>query len=113
MPPRRIVLTAATLLLLASACKGADIPVDKAPYVGQWRGNDMLFELTANGMVHSKRHRSGGSTEINLPLKAFEGANVTVGIGPASTTFAVSVPPHEVDGRWTMTVDGVELRRDK
>lgn len=112
MHPIRQILTAATALLLATACKGADVPADKAAYVGQWRGNDMLFELTATGMVHSKRHRSGGSTEINLPLKAFEGPNVTVGIGPASTTFEVSTPPHQVDGKWMMTVDGVEVSRD-
>lgn len=112
MHPIRLLLTLATALVLATACKGADIPADKSAYIGQWRGNDMRFELTPAGMVHFKRRRSGGSTEINLPLQAFEGPNLTAGLGPASTTFVVTAPPHQVDGKWTMTVDGVEVCRD-
>jgi hypothetical protein len=45
------------------------------------------------------------------PLNGFEGNNVVVGIGPISTTFMVSVPPHQEGGDWKMTVDGVELTR--
>jgi hypothetical protein len=28
-----------------------------------------------------------------------------------TTKFDVSVPPHEEDGEWRMTVDGVQLQR--
>lgn len=111
MPLLRIVLT--VCLLLALGCKGADIPPDKTAYIGQWRGNDMLFELSQSGMVNYKRHRGGASTSINLPLQKFEGNNLTVGIGPAGTTFSVSAPPHQDEGKWKMTLDGVELCRDK
>jgi hypothetical protein len=32
-------------------------------------------------------------------------------VGPFNTTFVVSKPPQLEGGKWTMTVDGVELTR--
>ena len=51
------------------------------------------------------------STKIEGPLKGFDGDNIEVGIGPFSTKFIVSNPPHEDAGKWKMMVDGVELVR--
>jgi hypothetical protein len=45
-------------------------------------------------------------------LKEFTGDDFSVGIGPMTTTFDVSKPPHQdKDGSWRMTVDGLELTR--
>ena len=44
-------------------------------------------------------------TLVNGPLKEFDGNDFLVGIGPFSTTFEVSEPPHETVNGWQMVVD--------
>jgi hypothetical protein len=88
------------------------IPADKSDYVGHWIAPGMTLLITQGGQVEYKRVVNNVSTTINAPLKAFEGANLIVGVGPLSTTFVVSAIPHQEEGVWTMTVDGVVLTRD-
>ena len=71
----------------------------------------MAMLVTADGRVAYKRQEGGMSKSIEGPLEAFEGDNLIVGVGPIKTTFVVSAPPHLEQGRWKMTVDGVELTR--
>jgi len=107
---RIALLLAVTLGLFLAAC-GQPLPPDKAAYGGEWRGKDMRLVITPEGMVEYKRERGSGSVEINAPIKRFDGDNIVVGAGPFDTTFVVSKPPYLDDGRWKMTVDGVELTR--
>lgn len=99
-----------TLLLLLTGC-GKPLPQDRLAYVGQWRGPDMLLNITSGGRVAYERHRGATRTTVEGPLQGFHGEGFDVGIGPLRTTFEVSSPPHEEAGRWTMVVDGVELIR--
>ncbi len=71
----------------------------------------MVLEIDQDAQVYYKRVSHGSSRSMNMPLVRFEGANFVVGFGPFTTTFVVSSPPHESNGAWLMTVDGVELRR--
>jgi len=71
----------------------------------------MRLLITQSGQVVYWRRRGGATSEINAPLKKFDGNNFVVGIGLWTTTFVVFKPPHEESGRWKMTVDGVELTR--
>ena len=98
------------LALLLAAC-GIEVPPAKSAYVGQWEADGMSLLITQDGSVSYKRFKKGASTKIDAPLKAFHGDDFDVGIGPMTTTFKVSSPPREIDGSWTMTVDGVELTR--
>lgn len=102
-----IPLLAAWLLV---AC-GVAVPAERMAYVGEWRGEGMALLITRDGSVAYNRLRKGAKTSINAPLKGFHGDDFEVGVGPMTTMFKVSAPPHEVDGRWRMTVDGVELTR--
>ena len=106
--PVRIALFA--LLLLLSACS-KPLPEDKRMYAGEWQSQEMYLLILPDGTVAYKRLKNGGSTSVNGPLKEFNGNDFVVGIGPLSTTFEVSEPPHEVDGHWQMVVDGVRLTR--
>lgn len=98
------------LLLVLAACS-EPLPENKLIYAGEWQSKEMELLILADGTVAYKRLKNGGSTSVNGPLKEFQGDDFTVGIGPITTTFEVSEPPHEVDGEWQMVVDGVRLTR--
>jgi hypothetical protein len=108
-PWKRIAIALASLLILASC--GKPVPPDKLAYVGEWRERTMYLLITADGSVRYKRLKGGVTTSIKAPLNGFEGNNFVVGVGPMSTTFVVSEPPHEANGTWRMVVDGVTLVR--
>jgi hypothetical protein len=101
-----VVLCAA---LLASC--GEPLPKDKLAYAGEWRGEHVYLLITPGGRCEYTRRREAGNVKISAPIQRFEGDNFVVGVGPFSTTFVVTKPPRIDDGRWRMTVDGVELTR--
>jgi hypothetical protein len=97
-----------TSLALAGCAK--PVPPEKAAYVGEWTSTAMALLITQDGSVAYRRLHQGANKSIDAPLKEFQGDNFVVGLGPVSTTFVVSAPPHVDGGVWKMTVDGVELR---
>lgn len=100
----------AALMLLLAAC-GKPVPPDKVAYVGEWQEPTMYLLITQDGSVRYKRLKGGVTTSVEGPLKGFQGDDMEVGIGPLATTFKVSKPPFQEDGRWKMVVDGVALTR--
>lgn len=98
----------ATLLL--AGC-GKPVPPEKLSYVGFWQAKDMELTITADGRVEYWRKTKNKSSNISAPIQRWEGDDFFVGVGALSTRFKVSKPPVNVDGVWTMTVDGVELKR--
>ena len=100
------------LLLFLSACS-KPLPEEKLDYAGDWQSKEMRLLILPDGTVAYKRVQNGGTTSINAPLKEFIGNDFVVGVGFFKTTFKVTEPPHEVNGIWTMTVDGVQLTRNK
>ncbi|GHA13904.1 hypothetical protein GCM10008090_24600 [Arenicella chitinivorans] len=106
----RKYLTVLAMTLFLSGC-AEPLPEERRDYVGQWQGTGMELLILKDGTVAYERIKGGGSTSVNAPLKEFVGDDFTVGILFMTTTFDVSSPPHEVDGVWKMTVDGVELTR--
>lgn len=109
MKPYKAWLLVPILAILAGCAK--PLPAEKLHYVGDWRAANMDLSIDAGGTVRYQRRKGSASTSIEGPLQRFEGDNFLVGIGPLSTTFVVSQPPHERNGGWSMTVDGVELRK--
>ena len=103
-------LVGSGILAVLVACSNP-VPADRADYVGEWEGKGMTLEIDQGGQVYCKRVEGGSSRSIDMPLVRFEGTDFVVGFGPFTTTFVVSVPPHESNGAWLMTVDGVQLRR--
>lgn len=110
---RKVRLLVPTLLLVLLAACGIEVPQAKSAYVGHWEAEGMTLQINRDGRVSYKRFRKGASSKIDAPLKAFHGDDFEVGVGPMTTMFRVSSPPREIDGVWRMTVDGVELTREK
>lgn len=101
------------LLLLALAGCSTPLPPERADYAGLWRTADTRLLITPQGRVEYVQSRNGFHKSIKAPLKRFDGDSFVVGLGPISTTFVVSrAPQRGADGRWTMTVDGVEYVRE-
>lgn len=98
------------LLALLTAC-AKPLPADRQAYVGDWRGNGVSLLITEDGNVVYHRRDGDTSVSLDLPMKGFDGDDFEVGLGPLVTRFDVGQPPKEVDGEWTMEVDGRMLRR--
>ena len=98
------------LLALLTAC-AKPLPADRQAYVGDWRGNGVSLLITEDGNVVYHRREGDTSVSLDLPMKRFDGDDFEVGLGPLVTRFDVGQPPKEVDGEWTMEVDGRMLRR--
>ena len=106
---RKLAACAAAALLVAACAK--PLPVERSAYAGDWQAPNMRLLITAGGEVHYARRKGGGRTTIDAPLAAFDGDDFIVGIGPLTTRFVVTRPPHAEGNVWKMTVDGVELTR--
>ena len=105
----RFAVPAFLLAAALSGC-GKPVPPEKSAYVGEWQRPEMYLLITQDGSVRYKRIKGGATTSVEGPIKEFQGDNFTVGVGPMTTTFEVSVRPHQTaEGEWRMTVDGVEL----
>ena len=108
------VLAIAVILgvILLAASGGGGIPSDKQAYVGDWSGSDATLSIKPDGKVFWERRTGSSSSKIeNVPIRRFIGDDFEVGVGPFTTRFAVQSPPKLTAGRWTMTVEGIQLTR--
>ena len=111
MPMLRTAILAACFLPFAAQAAPVPVPAEKIAYVGDWQGKDMRLQLAKDGKVKYKRDRPDKKMDLSLDLQGFHGDNFDVGVMLVRSTFVVSKPPQRVDGKWKMTVDGVELTR--
>jgi hypothetical protein len=111
MMRRAILLAACLCAAQPSFADPVPVPADKAAYVGEWLGKDMRLNIKQDGHVEYKRKQPGKNLSLNIDLQGFHGDDFDVGFSLVRSTFVVSKPPHREDGKWTMTVDGVELTR--
>lgn len=102
------LLSVAAIALVLGAC-AEPVPAAKRSYVGYWKSEEMALQISADGQLHYWRRRDNKTTNMSVPIKSFHGNNFEAGLGGMTTMFVVSQPPHEVDGKWKMVVDGVEL----
>ena len=100
----------ALAVLALSGC-GEPLPPDKILYAGDWAGGPISLRITLGGRVEYEKNEGGMNTSIEAPIQEFVGDDFVVGFLGIETTFVVSDPPHEIDGVWHMTVDGVALIR--
>lgn len=101
------------LIMAISSCSGgASIPADKKDYIGNWSANGMKLDISKNGKVEYERKKENSTTSVSAPIQKFDGDDIVVGALGMNTVFDVTEKPHQVDGKWKMTVDGVELTRD-
>jgi len=97
------------LTLLAGCTK--PLPPDYVQYAGHWRGDGVLLVIGKNGHADYEHVREGMRTSIEGPIHSLDDTGFSIGIGPLSARFDVQASPHLSEGRWRMTVDGIELWR--
>ena len=107
-PSPRWLWLAACLWLLGCA---RPVPADYANYVGHWRGDGTLLVIRADGHADYERVTGKSRLTIEGACHSFTESGFKIGMGLLSAHFEVTHPPRRVDGRWRMTVDGVELTR--
>jgi hypothetical protein len=105
------ILPFVAVLLALPACRGEPLPSDKADYAGRWQGDGIDLLITPDGGCAYQKISGGGKTEVNAPIKRFDGDDFIVGVFFIETTFDVTAPPTQTAEGWTMTVDGVQLKR--
>lgn len=71
----------------------------------------MSLLILQDGSVDYKRLKKGATVSVTGPIKEFQGDNFVVGIAFFKTTFKVSTPPYQENGKWKMVVDGIELTK--
>jgi hypothetical protein len=109
--PRLALAASVAALLACTGLSGTPVPPDRHDWIGTWTGGPVTLTIEAAGFVQYKKEEGGTSSEVNAPITAWHAAGFDAGIGPVTTTFVVSDPPHPEDGVWTMTVDGQEVTR--
>lgn len=111
---KSVCLTALILMLVACA---KPVPPEKASYVGQWNAPNMSLLILQEGkVIYERKEIKDGVTltkKLDSPIKEFHGNDFEVGIASITTTFVVSQTPHQVDGKWKMVVDDVELTKQE
>lgn len=98
------------MIVLLAAC-AKPLPPDRQAYAGEWAAPGISLHIFPDGNVEYLREQPGTKISINAPIKAFEGDDFVVGVGPMTTRFDVTAPPQRGPQGWTMTVDGRVLHR--
>ena len=106
--PTRLALL--SLLALLAAC-AKPVPEAYADYIGHWRGEGMRLVIRADGHADYDRVQDRSHVSIEGNAHSFSKGGFRIGLGPLSADFKVQRGPQVEDGRWRMTVDGVELTR--
>lgn len=115
----RLALVALFTLFWGLACSGlgalqdldlSGTPPPSAAYEGVWEGPGLTVVIQSDGMVAIEQ-RGDHTQSIQAPAQAWRADGFDVGIGAFITTYALQEPPHEVEGRWRMVIEGVMLER--
>lgn len=107
---KKISLISVLALLLVACAKS--LPSDKMDYAGTWESKDrqMLLTITQEGRLQYQYDQPGKSRSLDAPIKEFNGADFSAGVGPMTTDFVVSqTPTQNEQGEWIMVVDGKTL----
>lgn len=98
------------LVVLLAGCSNP-LPEDRLQYAGEWSSPRVYLLIQPNGRVDYERVKGSNTITVNAPIMEFVGDDFVVGVGFATTTFKVTEPPHQAQGRWQMVVDGERLTR--
>ena len=86
---------------------------DKAAYVGTWKSETLTLRIAGDGTFEYSHSENYGNTHYGGRIRGFDSDDFTVLIPPFFPgRFHVTEPPHQVDGRWEMVVDGIRVNRN-
>lgn len=111
---KKLVFTMFVAIFLVACSK--PIPQDKLDFVGVWESKDRSTTLviSQDGRIDYETKQGNSSKSLDAPIKEFNGANFSAGMGPFTTEFVVSqAPTQNPDGSWSMVVDDKTLYRQE
>lgn len=100
---------AVLVLAISLACGGsAPLTAAQTDWAGSWVAAD---GTTVQVFLDGGGSFQGSNTQIDGGSTTFEGDSMTIGFGPISKEFHVDQAPAEIDGVWTVTLDGIVYTR--
>lgn len=98
---------AVVLWLTFAGCESTPVPADKQEFIGLWVASDRFISVFANGRIEYKEKlRLGFHNRVESGAE-FKGNKIEAML----SEYTIDEPPHQVDGVWRMTMDGVEYVR--
>jgi len=95
----------------AEATEARAIAAHRRSFNGTWQGGGVTITIEPGGQVKYENTAGAVDKSIDAPIQDFRQDAFVVGFLWITTTFQVDEAPHEVDGVWRMTLDGVALER--
>lgn len=111
MAAMRGLALALPILGLLGCSEPAPLPADKAAYAGQWEGDGVRIQITADGRVSYDRKKGAGNEHIEGPIAGWGDGGFVVGVMTQKTSFDVSQAPRQENGSWTMVINGDTVYR--
>jgi uncharacterized membrane protein YhaH (DUF805 family) len=111
--------TAAGGLGSGSARDGADADRPKAgrltrwDFIGSWRGRNMSLRVDRYGESGFSHREGDEAITADGPLEVLDGSHISIGSGSHVQVLSVTEPPHEEGDTTRMTLEGVELVKDR
>jgi hypothetical protein len=91
----------------------AEVAKYRQSFVGHWVSVNMQLTITPDGSVDYKRLEGGSKRSITGTIHSFRRDGFDVSVLGIKTTFRIDRPPHDEGGARKMTIDGVELTRER
>ncbi len=107
---RRLSLLAAAFWV--AAC-GKPVPTEQKELIGTWRGPGVTLSIAADGRLEHETKDGRSTTKLSAPIQEYRADGFKAGLPFLAKDFKLEKPPHEEAGVWKMTVNAVELARDR
>ncbi len=79
---------------------------------GTWSGGGMDLVISQDGKVDYKLEKPGTSKSLQgASIKKIDDKEFETSVLGISSTFRIDEAPHQVEGKWKMKIDGIELTR--
>ncbi len=123
MTIRNLILALSCAAFISACTQSNPMLKDRQDYIGTWKNDQSELIIRPSGEV-SYEHKAHTEKEIanqtfsgteadsiKAKITSFNDQGFSIGEGDLHKQFAVNQPPHQNQGKWTMTVNGESYTR--